>query len=82
MLTFSQFLTEGPKLKKALKVTKAVSRVSTAPIRATAHYAKSNHGTAISKWNEKNFGILGKALNKVMGLGSVKKKPTKRRKKK
>jgi len=81
MLTFSQFLTEGPKLKKTLKVAKAVGRVSTAPIRATARYTKNNHGTAISKWNEKNFGVLGKALNKLMGLGSTK-RPTKKRKKK
>lgn len=78
MLKFSEFLIEGPKTRKVLKATgkvlKVTGRVATAPVR----YAKNNHGTEISKWNEKNFGIFGKILNRAIGLNAKKKKPTRK----
>lgn len=45
------------------------------------HYIKTNHGAAIAKHNEKNFGIIGKFLNKMMGLGKKPAKPRVKRKK-
>jgi hypothetical protein len=46
------------------------------------NYIKQNHGVSIAKHNEKNFGIIGKFLNKMLGLGKKPAKPRVKRKKK